>query len=175
MRKPPLFVYPSFLFFILLSGCGEIVPLWTEQVNLSGDYTLYRNVAREFEIRFDHPQPELNTRLEFEVTYDVSSIGQDVLPLAIFVERKDSVSKSYPTEYTFSVPLKKDGNWQGQASGNQVDNSLTFTVIPELILKSNTPYVLKVYANESDAIYGIVKIAARLYENAPPEEADEDL
>lgn len=147
-----------------------MVPLWTEQVNLAGDYTLYRNVACEFEILFDHPQPDVNTRLELEVMFDVSSIGQNELPLAIFVERKDTVNKNYPTEYTLSIPLKENGKWLGKASNNQVDNSLSYTAIEELMLKSNTPYALKVYANESDAIYGIVKIAARLYENVLPEE-----
>lgn len=147
-----------------------MVPLWTDQVTLSGDYTLYRNVACEFEILFDHPQPELNTRLELEVMYDVSSIGQSELPLAIFVERKDTVNKNFPTEYLISIPLKKDGKWLGKTSNNQVDNSLSYTVIDELMIKSNTPYAVKVYANESDAVYGIVKIVARLYENiAPPE------
>jgi len=147
-----------------------MVPLWTEQVNLAGDYTLYRNVACEFEILFEHPQPDVNTRLELEVMFDVSSIGQNELPLAIFVERKDTVNINFPTEYTLSIPLKEDGKWLGKASNNQVDNSLSYTAIEELMLKSNTPYALKVYANESDAIYGIVKIAARLYENVLPEE-----
>jgi hypothetical protein len=147
-----------------------MVPLWTEQVNLAGDYTLYRNVACEFEILFEHPQPDVNTRLELEVMFDVSSIGQNELPLAIFVERKDTVNINFPTEYTLSIPLKEDGKWLGKASNNQVDNSLSYTAIEELVLKSNTPYALKVYANESDAIYGIVKIAARLYENVLPEE-----
>ena len=172
MRKSQIFVYPSFFLLVLLFGCGDMVPLWTQQQQLSGDYTLYRNVACEFEMLFDHPQPELYARLELEVMYDVSSIGQDALPLALFVERKDSVSTNFPTEYTLSVPLKKDGKWLGQASGNQVDNSLTFTAIESLPIKSNTPYALKVYANETDAIYGIVRISARLFENVPPEEAE---
>jgi len=172
MKKSLLFVYPFFLLCILLTSCGDIVPLWSEQVTLSGDYTLYRNVACEFEILFDNPLPEINTRLELEVMYDVSSIGQSELPLAIFVERKDTVNTNYPTEYTLSIPLKKDGKWLGKTSNNQVDNSLSYTVIEELLVKSNTPYALKVYANESDAIYGVVKIVARLYENVVPPDGE---
>lgn len=149
-----------------------MVPIWSGEVDLTSDYTLFHNEPRQFEIKFSHPQPELDLNLEFSVTYDISSIGRQDLPLTIFIERKDSVEGNFPPEYPYTFSLKEDGKWKGTANANQVDYVISDVVIERISLKSDATYTLKVYANDSRAgkIYGIVKIAARLYEFAPPDE-----
>lgn len=153
---------------IASTACSEIVPVWTDALDLTKDYTLYRtDLPREFEIQFDHPQPELDVRLELELTYDISGIGRKDLPLILFLERKDSLETSFPQGFPIKIPLKEDSKWLGQAGTNEVDYVITYIVIESLLLKSGAAYSLKIYANDeqTEKIYGVVRLAARLYEN----------
>jgi hypothetical protein len=99
-------------------------------------------------------------------------VGRQDLPLTLFIERKDSVEGAFPNEYPYTFSLKGEGEWLGTPNNNQVDYTLSEVVIEQITLRSGATYSLKVYANDSRTgkLYGIVKITARLFEYAPPEE-----
>ena len=173
MGKHSFFIFWAVSFLIGISACSEIVPVWVGTLDLTKDYTLYRtDLPREFEIQFDHPQPEVDVKLELELTYDISGIGRKDLPLILFLERKDSIETSLPQGFPVKIPLKENSKWLGSPGANEVDYLVTYPVIPSLLLKSGATYSLKIYANDeqTEKIYGIVRLSARLYENQVPEE-----
>lgn len=149
------------LFILLLShGCGGITPVWKGEAKLD-TLTLFFSEPVEFEIKFTHPEEELPTRLELSITYD-PGINRERLPLYLTIEDNENHQVQ---EFDNSVTLKENGQWLGEKEENQVDYTLTYDAIDELTIKPSQTYEMKIFSNdeESEKIYGIIKVVARLY------------
>ena len=144
----------------LAGGCADIRPIWVGQAELD-TLTLYFSEPVEFQIRFSHPEPEVNTALEFALTYD-QSINQSSIPLFMTLEDRET---HRVTEYKADLLIKQDGQWLGYPVGNEVDYTVNQIVLKDLSLKPGQNYTLKIFANdeEEEEIYGIIRLGARLY------------
>lgn len=148
------------LLLIIGVACNDIIPVWVGEVTLN-DYTLYySDYPREFEIDLSGDESLVPMRLELTLTYYVG-IGRTDLPLYLILEDENHEVREFHT----TLNLKADNQWQGSAQDNEIDYTITHEAISELQLDPQK-YKLKIYANddEIDKIYGIVKLAARLYE-----------
>ncbi len=149
------------LFLVLQTACGDIVPIWVGQQDLS-DYTIYTaENPCEFSMVVDPIGEQLKLRLELEITYDIG-ISRSSLPIRLVILNKDK-SKTLFSKETI-VQLKAEGEWLGIPEENEIDYTIAHNAIPSLTIAPGT-YVLEVYANDQDQakIYGIVSITARLY------------
>lgn len=148
----------------LLSGCGGITPIWTQELKLTGDHTLYfAHTPREFQLEVPpaHDSAASVLRLELEITYQVNAVGRNDLPIELIIEKGGAP----PMSYEVHVPLRTDGKWLGVPRRYDEDYALTYPVIPSFRLGPGS-YSLKIYANDDqkEKIYGITRLVARLYE-----------
>ncbi|MEL6195048.1 MAG: hypothetical protein AAFR66_23525 [Bacteroidota bacterium] len=153
-------------FLLTIASCGDLVPVWRGEIILS-DYTLYySDLPREFEIDISDQNAGQELRLELELTY-YTGLGRNELPIYMVLEDENTNVQEFQTD----LVIKADGSWQGIPDENEIDYTITHTAIPSIILE-NGKYSLKLYANDDkeEKIYGIVRIAARLYNKEVPEE-----
>ncbi|MEM7659377.1 MAG: hypothetical protein AAF399_24875 [Bacteroidota bacterium] len=152
----------------ILVSCGEIRPLWKGTSKLEG-FTMYYSEPCEYLMDLSHLPGPVEAFLELEITYYVGTNRTNV-PLFLVLENKQHDLK----EHTTNVILKADGEWVGIPAENEIDYSLSHIAIPYLRLQPDE-YVLRVYANDDDAerLYGIVEIAARLFETQAEAEASQ--
>lgn len=150
-----------FLFSLITTGCGDIIPLWVDETELN-DFTLYyTDKPVEFHIEIDQLTTEsTQARLELDITY-YTDIGRTDIPLFLSLE-DDS---NHVSEFNANVLLKAEGEWLGVPHNNEIDYTITHNVISSLELR-NGHYLLRIYANDEkkEKIYGVVRIVARLYE-----------
>ena len=110
---------------LLWAACGGEAPIWKGEAVLK-DYTMHYN---EEPLEFDLvvSQNETQTKglfqLELELTYYVM-ISRSVLPLYVVIE--DSRDYTYQ-EFNVKIPLKKEGEWQGEADNYETDYKYTKT------------------------------------------------
>lgn len=166
-RCYPLFILFGGLLLLLMHSCGDISPVWKGAAKLD-TLTLYFSEPLEFDIRFNHPEPELETMLELAITYD-QGINLGSLPLFLTIEDEETHTVR---EFSIEVPLREEGQWLGYPEENGVDMTVSYIAIQELTLKSDQTYQLKIFANdeESEKIYGIIEVVARLYPQVQEEE-----
>ncbi len=169
----PFSIFNSlFLALWLLSSCSEVVPIWSGKKNLE-ENTLYFSKPIEFELQVPGNKPEVpvSLYLELAVTY-YTQIGRTDLPLS-FIFEKIGDAKAFPIEKDKTIQLKEKDTWRGQIDEYNSDYTLTEQVLPDVKLTPGK-YKLKIYGNDSgnpkrkddgsEKIFGVVKIAARLYE-----------
>lgn len=145
----------------LLSGCGEIVPIYS-RIQKVPKYTLhFSDQPVEFKISTDAPEPLLATRVELSLQIDQSTFKRENLPLMLILEGPDLSLVEYPVE----IPIRDGETWLGETNENQVDVNITFEAIPYLEIDSPAKYSLKVFGNDDkeQQIFGVVKIGVRLY------------
>jgi len=147
--------------FLLASGCGDLAPLWSQESKLES-LTLYFSDPLEFTVDFNSPEPEVSCMLEMAITYDVG-INRRMLPLYITLENPEEAQRVQ--EFYTEIQLREAEEWLGIPEDNGVDYTLTHIAAQKLKLKPDTPYTLKIFANDDDSekIYGVVKVSARLY------------
>ncbi|MEM9933230.1 MAG: hypothetical protein AAF824_06450 [Bacteroidota bacterium] len=153
-------------FLLTIPSCGDIVPVWRGEIILS-DYTLYySDLPREFEIEITDQNAGQELRLEMALTY-YTGLGRNEIPIYMVLED----AKTNVQEFQTNIPIKSSGAWQGVPDENEIDYTITHTAIPSLTLEEGT-YSLKIYANDDkeEKIYGIVRIAARLYNREVPQD-----
>ena len=131
------------------------------------DYTLYySDQPREFQIDISDQNSGQELRLELALTY-YTGLGRNEIPLYMVLEDEHTNVQEFQTD----IPIKSEGAWQGVADENEIDYTVTHTAIPSIKLEKGT-YSLKLYANDDkeEKIYGVVRIAARLYNKDLPQE-----
>lgn len=96
-----------------------------------------------------------------------TGLGRNEIPIYMVLED----AKTNVQEFQTNIPIKSSGAWQGVPDENEIDYTITHTAIPSLTLEEGT-YSLKIYANDDkeEKIYGIVRIAARLYNREVPQD-----
>lgn len=164
MRKSVSFYLAVLVSLLCMAGCSDLVPLWSGTQKLQ-DLTLYYSKPVEFtgiEVPGDSGSRQV-AYLELAITY-YTPIGRTELPLHLVFENVGSTEK-FPLEFDkIVVPLKVDDKWQGKQEEYETDYTLTTVVIPFFELPAGK-YRLKIYGNDpkTEKIYGVVKIAARIY------------
>ncbi len=159
-------LYLSIL-LILIAGCEDIRPIWKgERALKSQGYSLYFSEPCEFKMNLDFPQESLLVLMELVISYD-QKIARSSIPLFLVLEDEDH----QVSEFTTTVVIKKEGEWLGMPEENGLDYTISHVAIEEFLVKKGR-YSLKIYANDqqSEKVSGIVRLAARLYEQEKLEE-----
>lgn len=146
----------------ILMGCGDIRPLWKGEAKLES-LTLYFSEPIEFTVEFPDPDPPTTTMLEIAITYD-QGINRTNLPLFLTLEDPSHQVQEFSTD----IVLKEEGEWLGIPEENEIDYTVTHIAVKGLLLESDSQYQLKIFADDDnkEKIYGIIRLAVRLYRQA---------
>jgi|GEM_PF-3556730 len=167
MRKLSYFIIYALSVATLLTGCGDIVPVWVGEIILEDHTLYYTDLPRELDMVLESEEALMDLRLELEVTY-YAGMKRSQLPIFIAIEDGQNPAKIQSTK----IKLKENGEWIGERHENEIDYILTHEAISSIKLKPGK-YKMKIYANDEEAekIVGVIKIIARMYQNSNSEDA----